>query len=112
MFWEWSCLEENGRYSVRFGRQKINLHPFETDIRPVADHPKPCSMNYCLAAEGDPRRIQRTLVLVSDLEDALVERMFLKPFHSVQAAYDAAEARRGRHGPRHALRRVHAAVGS
>ena len=24
------------------------------------------------------------------MEDALVERLFMKPFHSVQAAYDAA----------------------
>jgi lactate racemase len=30
------------------------------------------------------------IYLVSDLEDALVERLFMKPFHSVQAAYDAA----------------------
>ena len=30
------------------------------------------------------------IYLVSDMEDALVERLFMKPFHSVQAAYDAA----------------------
>lgn len=30
------------------------------------------------------------IYLVSDLEDALVERLFMKPFHSVQEAYDAA----------------------
>ena len=30
------------------------------------------------------------IYLVSDLEDALVEQLFMKPFHSAQAAYDAA----------------------
>lgn len=30
------------------------------------------------------------IYLVSDMEDALVEQLFMKPFHSVQAAYDAA----------------------
>ena len=30
------------------------------------------------------------IYLVSDMEDALVERLFMKPFHSVQEAYDAA----------------------
>ena len=30
------------------------------------------------------------IYLVSDMEDALVERLLMKPFHSVQAAYDAA----------------------
>lgn len=33
---------------------------------------------------------QADIYLVSDLEDALVERLFMKPFHSVQEAYDAA----------------------
>lgn len=33
--------------------------------------------------------------LVSDLEDALVERLFMKPFHSVQEAYDAAVRKLG-----------------
>lgn len=30
------------------------------------------------------------IYLVSEMEDALVERLFMKPFHTVQAAYDAA----------------------
>ena len=37
------------------------------------------------------------IYLVSDLEDALVERLFMKPFHSVQAAYDAAIRKCGEH---------------
>ena len=37
------------------------------------------------------------IYLVSDLEDALVERLFMKPFHSVQAAYDAAIQKCGEH---------------
>ncbi len=35
------------------------------------------------------------IYLVSDLEDALVERLFMKPFHSVQEAYDAAARKLG-----------------
>lgn len=37
------------------------------------------------------------IYLVSDLEDTLVERLFMKPFHSVQAAYDAAIRKCGEH---------------
>lgn len=33
---------------------------------------------------------QADIYLVSDMEDALVEQLFMVPFHSVQAAYDAA----------------------
>lgn len=35
------------------------------------------------------------IYLVSDLEDAFVERLFMKPFHTPQEAYDAALARCG-----------------
>ena len=35
------------------------------------------------------------IYLVSDLEDSFVERLFLKPFHTPQAAYDAAIAKCG-----------------
>lgn len=35
------------------------------------------------------------IYLVSDMEDALVEQLFMKPFHSVQAAYDAAAKKCG-----------------
>lgn len=37
------------------------------------------------------------IYLVSDLEDALVEQLFMRPFHSVQEAYDAAIRKCGEH---------------
>ena len=35
------------------------------------------------------------IYLVSDMEDALVERLFMRPFHTVQEAFDAAVAKCG-----------------
>ena len=35
------------------------------------------------------------IYLVSDMDDAFVERIFLKPAHSAQEAFDAAMARLG-----------------
>ena len=51
----------NGRYSVAFGQQKINLHQLPNDITPVAEHIAVGSMNYCLVAQGDPEKILRHL---------------------------------------------------
>lgn len=56
-----ALTESNGRYAVCLGAEKINLHPLETDITPVAANPKPGSMNFCLAAEGRPEQIQAQL---------------------------------------------------
>lgn len=38
----------NGRKAVRFGEQKINLHPFPPDAKLVAAHPTPGSADLCL----------------------------------------------------------------
>jgi catechol 2,3-dioxygenase-like lactoylglutathione lyase family enzyme len=49
-----------GRQALRFGRQKINLHPAEGGIEPVANRPTPGSADLCL-------------LLDATLEDALAE---------------------------------------
>ena len=37
------------------------------------------------------------IYLVSDLEDGVVKKLFLQPYHTVQEAYDAAVRKHGHH---------------
>ena len=40
-----------GRSALRFGRQKINVHPYPTDVEIVAGEPCPGSADLCFLAE-------------------------------------------------------------
>lgn len=40
------------RTAVRFGDQKINLHPLDPDVTPVAADPTPGSGDFCLLTEA------------------------------------------------------------
>jgi catechol 2,3-dioxygenase-like lactoylglutathione lyase family enzyme len=42
----------NGRHSVSFGNQKINLHPTVTEIKPRAARPTPGSADLCFITES------------------------------------------------------------
>lgn len=37
----------NGRKALRFGKQKINLHPFRHEFEPKTKHPTPGSADLC-----------------------------------------------------------------
>ena len=41
------------RTALRFGGQKINLHPAGAEIAPHAAHPRPGSADLCFLVEGD-----------------------------------------------------------
>ncbi|MDE1156011.1 MAG: VOC family protein [Acidobacteriaceae bacterium] len=40
--------EQNGRWSLHFGTQKLNLHPAEKPFEPKARFPQPGSSDFCL----------------------------------------------------------------
>lgn len=49
------------RKAVRFGDQKINLHPVDTDIDLVAAEPTPGGGDFCLVSETPIEAVERTL---------------------------------------------------
>lgn len=51
----------NGRYAVRFGNQKINLHVGKAQFLPAAASPEFGSADLCLIAEGDIVSLYREL---------------------------------------------------
>jgi catechol 2,3-dioxygenase-like lactoylglutathione lyase family enzyme len=49
------------RKAVRFGEQKINIHPTDNDITPVAEAPTPGGGDFCLVTETPIEEIERYL---------------------------------------------------
>ena len=45
--------ETNGRFSLRFGSQKINIHTRPAEFLPAAAHPLAGSRDLCFEIEGD-----------------------------------------------------------
>lgn len=54
------CVKANGRWAVRFGRAKLNIHVRPGEFQPAAALPAPGALDLCLLVEGP-------------LEDALAE---------------------------------------
>jgi len=44
-------INKNGRWSLHFGLQKINLHAFGHEFEPKAEHPTPGSSDLCFLTE-------------------------------------------------------------
>ena len=53
--------DRNGRYAVKFGTQKINLHVGKAQFLPAACHPEFGSADLCLLADGDITGIKEEL---------------------------------------------------
>jgi catechol 2,3-dioxygenase-like lactoylglutathione lyase family enzyme len=49
--------EFEGRWALKFGRQKINLHQAGKEFEPKAKEPTPGSADFCLITEVPPERI-------------------------------------------------------
>ena len=45
--------ETNGRFMLRFGSQKINIHTRPAEFLPAAEHPVAGSLDLCFEIEGD-----------------------------------------------------------
>lgn len=43
---------EGGRVSLHFGRQKINVHPYPSDVEIVAKDPRPGTADLCFITEA------------------------------------------------------------
>ncbi len=50
-----------GRVALLFGRQKINLHEIEREIKPCAANPTPGSADLCFIATGTIEEIEENL---------------------------------------------------
>lgn len=46
-----------GRRALRFGSQKINLHPYGSEFEPKAEHPTPGSADLCFVTGSDSNTI-------------------------------------------------------
>ncbi|WP_298464649.1 VOC family protein [uncultured Mitsuokella sp.] len=44
--------QRNGRYAVRFGSQKFNIHTRTAEFLPAAEHPTYGSLDLCLILDG------------------------------------------------------------
>ncbi|SDJ48548.1 VOC family protein [Natronorubrum texcoconense] len=49
------------RKALRFGEQKINLHPIDNDVEPVAQEPTPGGGDFCLITETPIEDVERHL---------------------------------------------------
>ena len=53
--------ETSGRYAIRFGRQKINIHRRPAEFLPAAGWPLAGSLDLCFAVAGDVRATMAAL---------------------------------------------------
>lgn len=72
------ALLDDGRVSLHFGNQKINLHPLDNDIVPVATNPTPGTADLCLVTNASPHEV------VNHLQASAVE-IILGPISRVGA---------------------------
>ena len=54
--------QKDGRISLNFGSQKINLHRFEGEFLPAAKHPKKGSADICLIVGDDIEDVRSELL--------------------------------------------------
>lgn len=55
------CIHSDGRYAVRFGNQKFNIHTKKAEFLPAAAHPTYGSLDLCLAVEDDILSVKREI---------------------------------------------------
>ena len=67
--------QKDGRISLNFGSQKINLHRFEGEFLPAAKHPTKSSADICLIVEDDIEDVRLDLLSKGvEIELGIVER--------------------------------------
>ena len=65
----------HGRYALKFGRQKINLHPSSAPLEPHARRPTCGSGDLCFLTSAPPRQVMKHLeALGIAVEDGPVPR--------------------------------------
>lgn len=53
--------DRNGRYAVKFGMQKFNIHTKKGEFQPAAENPTYGSQDICLIARGTIEEIEKEL---------------------------------------------------
>lgn len=67
--------EKNGRYALKFGNQKINIHQKKGEFQPAATYPTSGSLDFCLIVE-DILQVKAELENKNyPIELGIVERM-------------------------------------
>ncbi|WP_103611284.1 VOC family protein [Campylobacter concisus] len=67
--------QKDGRISLKFGSQKINLHRFEGKFLPAAKHPTKGSADICLIVEDDIEDVRSELLAKGvEIELGIVRR--------------------------------------
>lgn len=54
--------ETNGRYALRFGRQKINIHTRKAEFLPAAMYPVSGSLDFCLVVKGPLDKVKEEIL--------------------------------------------------
>ena len=54
-------VERNGRFALKFGNQKINIHRKKAEFLPAARNVVYGSLDLCFIAEGDIREIRKEI---------------------------------------------------
>ena len=54
--------ETNGRYALRFGREKINIHTRKAEFLPAAACPTPGSLDFCLVVKGPLEKVRKEVL--------------------------------------------------
>lgn len=54
--------ETNGRYVLRFGREKINIHTRKAEFLPAAACPTPGSLDFCLVVKGPLEKVRKEVL--------------------------------------------------
>ena len=72
---ECEIKEQNGRYAICFGSQKINIHQYFGEFQPAASKACDGALDFCLLAKGDIKEIKRKLESKgAKIEMGIVER--------------------------------------
>lgn len=58
---ECEVQEQNGRYAIYFGNQKINIHQYFGEFQPAANKPCDGALDFCLLAKGNIHEIKQKL---------------------------------------------------
>jgi catechol 2,3-dioxygenase-like lactoylglutathione lyase family enzyme len=67
---DFEVVEANGRWALKFGEQKINLHQLDHTFDPKAAHPTPGSADLCFITIDEP---EATIAHLQSLEVAIEE---------------------------------------
>lgn len=70
--------EYEGRYSIRLGASKINIHTRAAEFEPAASYPLSGSLDFCINVDGDIHEVKKELLA----RGAVLERDIVQRYGS------------------------------